>query len=43
MIDTDVLAGVQIADRVVTFAKSGKEIADSFTLTTTGEGTRNTR
>lgn len=39
LIDTDMLAGVQIADRVVTFAKSGKEIADSFTLTTTGEGT----
>ena len=38
LIETDVLAGVKIADRVVTFAKSGTEIADSFTLTTSGEG-----
>lgn len=38
LIETDVLAGVKIADRVVTFAKSGTEIADSFTLTVSGEG-----
>ena len=38
LIENDTIAGVSIADRVVTFSKSGKEIGDSFTVEASGDG-----